>query len=70
MVLDVAIEHTELSSRQLVAWMTDNKGFSISGSSVYRLLKSQGLVKRPEMKMAAGKEFHTKAARPHQIGDK
>ena len=67
MVLDVAIEHTDLSSRQLVAWITDNKGFSVSESSVYRLLKSQGLVKSPEMKMAAGKEFHTKTTRPHQM---
>ena len=69
-VLDVALEQTDLSSRQLAAWITDNEGFSVSGSSVYRLLKSQGLVKRPEMKMAAGKEFHTKTTRPHQIGDK
>ena len=61
MVLDVAL----LSSRQLAAWITVNKGFSISESTVYRLLNSQGLVKSPEMKMAAGKEFHAKAARPH-----
>ena len=27
----------------------------------------QGLVKSPEMKMAAGKEFHAKATRPHQM---
>ena len=67
MVLDVALEHTDLSSRQLAAWITDNKGFSVSESSVYRLLKSQGLIKSPEMKMAAGKEFHTKATRPHQM---
>ncbi len=63
MVLDVAL----LSSRQLAAWITVNKGFSISESTVYRLLNSQGLVKSPEMKMAAGKEFHAKATRPHQM---
>ena len=67
MVLDVAFEHTDLSSRQLAAWITDNKGFSVSESSVYRLLNSQGLVKSPEMKMAAGKEFHAKTTRPHQM---
>jgi len=59
--LDVAL----LSSRQLAAWITVNKGFSISESTVYRLLNSQRLVKSPEMKMAAGKEFHAKATRPH-----
>ena len=67
MVLDVAIEHTDLSSRQLVAWITDNKGFSVSESTVYRLLMCQGLVKSPEMKMAAGKEFHAKTTHPHQM---
>ncbi len=67
MVLDVALEHTDLSSRQLAAWITDNKGFSVSESTVYRLLKRQGLIKSPEMKMAAGKEFHNKTIRPHQM---
>ena len=66
-VLEVALEQTDLSSRQLAAWITDNKGFSVSESAVYRLLKRQGLIKSPEMKMAAGKEFHTKTTRPHQM---
>ena len=65
--LEVALEQTDLSSRQLAASITVNKGFSVSESSVYRLLKRQGLIKSPEMKMAAGKEFHTKATRPHQM---
>ncbi len=66
-VLDVALEQTDLSSRQLAAWITDNKGFSVSESTVYRLLMCQGLVKSPEMKMAAGKEFHAKTTHPHQM---
>jgi putative transposase len=65
--LEVALEQTDLSSRQLAALITDNKGFSVSESTVYRLLKSQGLIKSPEMKMAAGKGFHTKTTRPHQM---
>jgi len=66
-ILDVALEQTDLSSRQLAAWITDNKGFSVSESTVYRLLMCQGLVKSPEMKMAAGKEFHAKTTHPHQM---
>ena len=66
-VLDVALEQTDLSSTHSAAWITVNKGFSVSESTVYRLLMCQGLVKSPEMKMAAGKEFHAKATRPHQM---
>ena len=66
-VLEVALDQTDLSSRQLAAWITDNKGFSVTESTVYRILKRQALIKSPEMKMAAGKEFHTKATRPHQM---
>ena len=29
-IQDVALEHTDLSSKQLAAWITDNKGFSVS----------------------------------------
>jgi hypothetical protein len=61
--LEVAPEQTDLSSRQLAEWITDNKGFSVSESTVYRILMCQGLIKSLEMKMAAGKEFHNKTTR-------
>ena len=66
-ILEVAMGYTDLSSRQLPAWITDNKGFSVSESTVYRILRRQGLVKSPETKMAAGKEYHTKTRQPHQM---
>ena len=66
-VLQVAMEYTDLSSRQLATWITDHKGFSVSESTVYRILRREGLVKSLEMKMAAGQEFHTKTTKPHQM---
>ncbi len=38
-VLAVAREYTGLSSRQLAAWITDDAGFAISESTVYRILR-------------------------------
>ena len=57
-VLSAARDMPELSPRQLASWVTDNMGFSVSESTVYRILRREGLVKRPEMRLAAGKEYH------------
>jgi putative transposase len=66
-ILAVAWESPELSSRQLAAWITDNAGFAVSESTVYRILRREGLVKRQEVQLVAGKEYHTKTTRPHQM---
>ena len=66
-VLSAAREMPELSCRQLASWVTDNMGFSVSESTVYRILCREGLVKRPEMRLAAGKEYHRKTTGPHQM---
>jgi putative transposase len=66
-VLAVAREYPELSSRQLSARITDNEGFAVSESTVYRLLRREGLVKRQETELEAAKEYHTKTTRPHQM---
>jgi transposase InsO family protein len=66
-ILVVAREYAELSSRQLSAWITDNEDFAVSESTVYRMLRREGLVKRQEVRLAAAKEYHTKTTRPHQM---
>ena len=66
-VLSAAREMPELSPRQLASWVTDNMGFSVSESTVYSILRREGLVKRPEMRLAAGKEYHRKTTGPHQM---
>jgi putative transposase len=66
-ILAVAMEFPELSSRQLSAWITDNEGFAVSESTVYRILKREGLVKRRETELEAAKEYHIKTTRPHQM---
>ena len=66
-VLTVARRAPELSCRQLAAWITDNQGFSVSESTVYRILRREGLVKSPEMQLKAGKEYHRKTTDPNQM---
>jgi putative transposase len=66
-ILAVAREHPELSSRQLAAWITDNESFAVSESTVYRILRREGLVKRQETQLTAANEYHTKTTRPHQM---
>ncbi len=66
-ILAAAREAPELSSRQLAVWITDNAGFAVSESTVYRILRREGLVKRQETQLSAAKEYHTKTIRPHQL---
>jgi len=66
-ILAVARDFPELSSRQLATWITDNEGFAVSESTVYRMLRREGLVKRQETQLSAAKEYHTKTTRPHQM---
>jgi len=66
-ILAVARESPDLSSRQLAVWITDNAGFAVSESTAYRILRREGLVKRLEVQIVAGKEYHTKTTRPHQM---
>ena len=66
-LLPAARDMPELNPRQLAAWTTDTMGFCVSASPVYRVLGREGLVKRAEMRLAAGKEYHRKTTGPHQM---
>jgi len=63
-ILREALRQPELSSRELACWVTDHGGFSVSESSVYRLLKRQGLIHEVEgVGFPAGKEYRVKTTR-------
>ena len=66
-VLSVARAYPAWSSRQIAAWITDNGDFSVSESSVFRILKGEGLVRRIEILAPASKEFRHKTTAPHQM---
>ena len=46
-VLDMALDIPELSPRELAVRFTDTKGYFVSESSVYRLLKAHDLISSP-----------------------
>ena len=46
-VVELALEVPELSPRELAHRMIDQNGYFISESSVYRILKSRGLITSP-----------------------
>ena len=67
-VLKIARLHPELSPRLLAIKITDEEGFSISESTVYRVLKENGLIApRPLPEMPAAKEWRHKTTRPDEL---
>ena len=46
-VVEMALEHPELSPRELACYITDKRGYYISESTVYRILKAHDLVTSP-----------------------
>ena len=66
-VVETALNKEDLSPRELAYHITDNQGWFISESSVYRILKSRGLITSPAyIVMAAADEFKDKPKRVHQ----
>ena len=68
LVVELALEHTELSSRELAYKLTDEQQIFISESSVYRILKDRGLISSPaHIFMAASEEFSKKTKFVHEM---
>lgn len=68
LVVEFALEYPHLSSRELAYKLTDEQQIFISESSVYRILKSRGLITAPaHIFMSAGDEFTNKTGFVHQM---
>ena len=58
----------ELSARQLALKLVDSEGWYVSESTVFRILKRDGLIKLAEIiGFKAGKEYHRKTKRPNEL---
>lgn len=67
-VVDIALDKPELSPRELAHYITDHERWFISESTVYRILKSHGLVTSPAyIVMAASDSFKDKTTHVHQM---
>ena len=66
-ILDMATLYPDLSSRELAFKIIDKCNFSVSESTVYRMLKAAGLIQSNVRKtFPASSEYHCKPARVNQ----
>lgn len=67
-VVELALDVPELSPRELAYRFIDAKGYFVSESSVYRILKTRGLITSPAyIVMKACDEFKDKTTGPNQM---
>ena len=67
-VVDMALDFPEESSRNLACKMIDENKYYISESSVYRILRKEGLITQPAFDLiAAANEYKNKTTRINQM---
>lgn len=67
-VVDFALEHEDLSPRELAVKYTDEKRYFVSESSVYRILSAADLITAPaHVVIRAANEFRDKTTRPNEL---
>ena len=67
-VVELALEHPDRSPRQIAWLFTDEKGYFISESSAYRILKGFDLVESPAFRvMSAAEKYKHPTKRIHEL---
>ena len=67
-IIDMALERTDLSPRELAVTFTDEQRYFVSEASVYRLLKAHDLITSPAfIVMKAASEFKDKTTAINQL---
>jgi transposase-like protein len=66
-IIDRAHEHPDRSARQLAFLITDEGKFSVSESTIYRILKREGLMRDLPQVVRASKEYHRKTTYVHEM---
>jgi len=67
-IIELALEQSELSPRELAVRFTDETHYFVSEATVYRLLKAHDLITSPAyIVIKAADQFHTKTTRPNEM---
>ena len=67
-IVEMALEHSELSPRELAVRFTDERRYFVSEATVYRLLKAHDLITSPAYTVIKTADaFHTQTSRPNEM---
>ena len=67
-IITMALDHADLSPRELAVKFTDTESYFVSEASVYRLLKTHDLITSPAyIVIKASDEFKDKTTRPNEM---